>query len=192
MYLTVYSIMFFKSIVFYFLMQALYVKCAPLSAAGSTGDLALSLSIANTSTALSQLADSIIFPIDDSPLELLIVPLSTAPLSRNAVRDILFHNYLFFANLIDSHGDDVLPPQWDPFKAYVVGAYVDLYSRFRDRPLRYSNVRDVLWGLKEYTVAQGHWVEICFLIRPKLGLGPEATIGAGHLLSQRRIHSFAA
>ena len=103
-------------------------------------------------------------------------------LDKAAVRRILFHSYTIVENIIDVAGDGVIPQSANPFQEITSGAYFEvevdneIYSK-----MKWSELKDTLWGLREYTVVQGHWFPLRFIIL-RLGIN-------GGYLGEGRLHT---
>lgn len=100
-------------------------------------------------------------------------------MDRSAVRKSIFDSYTFVSNLIDIAGDGDLPPSADPFEAVTLGVYIQIADGLGTRKLRWSDVKDVLWGLRQYMVVEGYMFEIVFLI--KEGLEAADVLGFGRV-----------
>ena len=105
------------------------------------------------------------FPVDNTNILLHLYNESMYPLDKAAVRRILFHSYTIVENIIDVAGDGAIPQSAKPFQEITAEAYVEvdidneIYSR-----MKWSELKDTLWGLREYTVVQGHWFPLRFII----------------------------
>ncbi|CAF9933993.1 MAG: hypothetical protein ALECFALPRED_005813 [Alectoria fallacina] len=112
----------------------------------------------------------------------------TATLHKTALRNAIYDAYTFVSNLIDIAGDGYLPPSADPFEAESEGAYLIMTENKTGPGLKWSSVRDVLLGLREYMVVQGHSFELCFTIAQE-GVG--VSLGAGYVLRGKPRTQFA-
>ena len=81
------------------------------------------------------------------------------------MRKLLFDAYTHAVDVIDIAGDGVIPPSIDPYQAVTPGAYIRVIAERAgvDR-LRWSDLRDSIWGLREYMVVQDHLFAIKFEI----------------------------
>ena len=81
------------------------------------------------------------------------------------MRKLLFDAYTHAVDVIDIAGDGVIPPSVDPYQAVTPGAYVRVTAEKAGiEKLRWSDLRDSLWGLREYMVVQDHFFAIQFEI----------------------------
>ncbi|CAD6586537.1 MAG: hypothetical protein ASARMPREDX12_002380 [Alectoria sarmentosa] len=123
--------------------------------------------------------NSVPFPIENSTITLRIFAMRSATLDKTALRNVIYDAYTFVSNLIDIVGDGHLPTSADPFEAGSEGAYLVMTGNRAGPRLKWSSVRDVLWGLREYMVVQDHSFELGFTIAQE-GVG--GSLGAGYVL----------
>ena len=113
-----------------------------------------------------RLTERIVFPIENSTLTLIIYGQEQLVLDRGPVRQLLSNAYTFVSNVVDIAGDGYLPRSADPFEDGIAGAYLVIANIGPDfHRLKWSHVKDVLWGLREFMVVQGHLFETGFFIR---------------------------
>lgn len=126
-------------------------------------------------------ADPVPFHIENSTVTLLICDGVNVRIDETALRDTLFSAYILVSNLIDIAGEGELPASSDPYELVTVGVYITMSSD-RLKKLRWSNVKDVLWSLREYMVIEGRSFQTAFLITgaesgDTLGFGLWASTG---------------
>ena len=98
-------------------------------------------------------------------MELLIYNDSKQRLERGAVRKLLFDAYMYVTDVIDIAGDGVIPASAEPYQAVTAGAYIRVHAEKAGvEKLKWSHLKDSLWGLREYMVVQGHLFAIRFEI----------------------------
>ena len=120
--------------------------------------------------------------MENSTITLLICDDPSLRINKTALRNILFDAYTFVSNLIDIAGDGDLPASSDPYEVEAEGAYIRMISDRRGlKKLKWSNVKDVLWSLREYMVIQGHTFQTAFVIKDAQGA---STLGFGRLLAK--------
>ena len=83
-------------------------------------------------------------------------------LDTTAVRTLLFEAYTDVTNLIDIAGDGDVPRRANPYYKKTTGAYVLICRGSGSEHLKWSDVRAILWGLKEFMVVQKHNFELNF------------------------------
>lgn len=118
---------------------------------------------ANFTFNISELTARIPFPVDNTKIELFIYNNSKQSLERLPVRNVLFDAYTHVSNIIDIAGDGVIPPPAEPYLAVTPGAYVRVTTEKAGvEKMKWSDLKDVLWGLREYMVVQDHFFAIHF------------------------------
>ena len=105
------------------------------------------------------------FPVENTKIMLFIYNNSKQSLDKTAVRKVLFDTYTHASNVIDIAGDGVIPSAAVPYQAVTAGAYIRVTTEKSGvEKLRWSDLRDTVWGLREYMVVQGHMFAISFEI----------------------------
>lgn len=123
------------------------------------------------------------FHIENSTVTLLICEDPNLRMDETALRNTLFDAYTFVTNLIDIAGDGNLPASSDPYEVETEGVYIKISSdRIDPKRLRWSNVKDTLWSLREYMVIEGHSFQTAFVIMDAQGTD---TLGFGRLLKSK-------
>ena len=101
-------------------------------------------------------------------------------IDETALRNTLFDAYTFVSNLIDIASDGDLPASADPYEVETEGVYIRIDSdRIGLTRMKWSNVKDVLWSLREYMVIEGRSFQTAFVIMDAQGTD---TLGFGRLL----------
>ena len=81
------------------------------------------------------------------------------------MRKLLFDAYTHATNIIDIAGDGIIPASAEPYQAVTPGAYIRVTAEKAGvEKLKWSDLRDSLWGLREYMVVQEHLCAIRFEI----------------------------
>ena len=81
------------------------------------------------------------------------------------MRKLLFDAYTHAVNVIDIAGDGIIPASVDPYQAVTQGAYIRINAEKAGiERLKWSDLKDSLWGLREYMVVQGHLFALRFEI----------------------------
>ena len=81
------------------------------------------------------------------------------------MRKVLFDAYTHISNIIDIAGDGIIPASAEPFQEVTEGAYIRVSSEKAGiEKLKWSHLKDSLWGLREFMVVQGHLNAITFEI----------------------------
>ena len=124
-----------------------------------------SYSHADFSFTIRELTARVPFPVDDTKITLFIYNNSKQSLGRGPVRKLLFDAYTHAVDVIDIAGDGVIPASAEPYQAVTPGAYIRVTTeKAGGEKLKWSDLRDSLWGLREYMVVQGHLFAIRFEI----------------------------
>ena len=120
---------------------------------------------ANLNFTIRELTACVTFPVHGTKIELLIYNDSKQSLERGAVRNLLFDAYTNAVDVIDIAGDGIIPASADPYQAVTQGAYIRVSAEKAGvEKLRWSDLKDSFWGLREYMVVQGHSFAIRFEI----------------------------
>ncbi|KAL9069636.1 MAG: hypothetical protein Q9161_005435 [Pseudevernia consocians] len=125
--------------------------------------------------------ETVPFPVQNSTITLFIHDNPEVRIAKLALRNMLFDAYTFVSNLIDIAGDGYLPASADPYEVATEGAFIRIISARKTGPggLRWSSVRDVLLGLREYMVVQGRLFQVSFVISQEQGA---ENLGFGRVL----------
>ena len=89
---------------------------------------------------------------------------------------MIIHEHMTISDLIDIAGDGEIPYYLEPFLIRSTGCTLMINSGLVQ--LKWSDLKDVLWGLREYMIVQGHFFELSFAI--KRGREIEA-MGSGYV-----------
>lgn len=129
---------------------------------------------------LAGLDEAVPFPVQNSTITLFIYDNPEIRIDKTALRNILFDAYTFVSNLIDVAGDGYLPASSDPYEVAKEGAFIRIISARKTGPggLKWSSVRDVLLGLREYMVVQERLFRVSFVISQEQGA---ETLGFGRV-----------
>ena len=128
----------------------------------------------------------ILFPIEGTTLTL-VIHLYRLPLDKTALREAIYNAYTFVSNVIDISGDGDLPVSSDPYEVSTRGAFIRLDSDIQaHKKLKWSDVKEILWGLRKFMVVQGNSFRLIFLITQD---GQTDTLGFGRVLEGKPLHS---
>ena len=112
-----------------------------------------------------ELAVKLPFHVDGTKITLIIYNSSKQRLGKGAVRKLLFDAYMYVTDVIDIAGDGVIPESAEPYQAVTPGAYIRVSAETAGvEKLKWSHLKDSLWGLRQYMVVQGHFFAIRFEI----------------------------
>ena len=136
--------------------------------------------MSSRTTQFTSLTESVSFPIEGSTLTLLMTVDRKVRLDNTALRNVFYNAYTFVSNVIDVSGDGDLPASCDPYKELVDGAFIRLDSDARGRnKLKWSDVKEILWGLRDFMVVQGNSFRLAFIIKQE---GQAGDLGYGRVL----------
>lgn len=121
------------------------------------------------------------FPIENSTIILLLSEVAAGQwLDSTAVRRVLFDSYMDVTNIIDIAGDGDIPESIGHYKRKRAGAYLSIITEGPGSAvLKWSELKDTLWGLREYMVVQGHLCPLKFWITQP---GEASWLGRGGVL----------
>ena len=123
------------------------------------------------------------FYIENSTVALLIYDYPIVHIDETALRNTIFDAYTFVTNLIDIAGDGDLPASSDPYEVETEAVYIKINSNtIGHKKLRWSNVKDVLWSLREYMVIEEHSFQIASVIMDAQGT---VNLGFGCVLASK-------
>lgn len=125
-----------------------------------------------------------IFPIEGTTLTL-VIHMHKMRLDKTALRNAIYNAYTFVSNVIDISGDGDLPVSSDPYEVSTRGAFIRLDSDVQaHKKLKWSDVKEVLWGLRKFMVVQGNSFRLVFVIVQE---GQTQALGWGRVLEGERL-----
>ena len=120
---------------------------------------------ADLSFKIRELTARVPFPVENTKITLFIYNNSRQSLGKAPVRKLLFDAYTHATNVIDIAGDGVIPASAVPYQAVTPGAYIRVTAEKSGvEKLKWSDLKDAIWGLREYMVVQGNLYAIRFEI----------------------------
>ena len=135
---------------------------------------------------MTSLTEEVIFPIQGTTLSLAMTVNRAVHIDRTPLRNAIYDAWTTASNVIDTLGDGDLPPSQNPYKVVRNGAYIRLDGDVRaHRKLRWSDVKEILWGLRTFMVVQGNSFRMAFLIIEE---GQENVLGYGRVLEGEPIY----
>ena len=103
-----------------------------------------------------------------------------------ALRNALYDAWTTVSNVIDISGDGDLPASSNPYKVSKYRAYIRLDGDVQaHRKLKWSDVKEILWGLRTFMVVQGNSFRMAFSIMEE---GQEHVLGYGRVLEGEPVH----
>lgn len=99
------------------------------------------------------------FPVKDTPISLLLYNVGRWDFDGSDLGSALFNAYTSVENIIEVAGDGEVPASALPFEVVKEGAYVLIANDdvgAEGWKLRWGDVKDVLWGLREYLIGGRH------------------------------------
>ena len=129
---------------------------------------------------ITSLTEEVVFPIEGTTLSLAMSVNRAVSIERTALRPAIYYAYETVSNLIDIVGDGDLPTSSMPYKVVKYHAYIRLDADVQaHRKLRWSDVKEILWGLRTFMIVQGNSFRMAFLIIEE---GQEHVLGYGRVL----------
>ncbi|KAM0798267.1 hypothetical protein BDR22DRAFT_891572 [Usnea florida] len=178
----------------FLLQQAFSVSAAPLSEPDYSGSLMLTEPSANSirfnSTRpepITRLTKEVLFPIEGTTLSLSMFVDRAASIDKTALRNAIYNAWTTVSNIIDISGDGDLPASSNPYEVVTDGAYIGLDESVKaHRKLKWSDVKEILWGLRTFMVVQGNSFRMAFLIVEE---GQADVLGSGRVLEGDPIYT---
>ena len=135
---------------------------------------------------ITSLTEEVVFPIEGTTLSLAISVNRAVSIDKPSLRNAIYYAWTTASNIIDELGDSDLPPSQNPYKVVNYHAYIRLDGDVQaHRKLRWSDVKEILWGLRTFMVVQGNSFRMAFVIIEE---GQEHVLGYGRVLEGEPIH----
>ena len=129
---------------------------------------------------ITSLTEEVVFAIEGTTLSLAMSVNRAVSIDKTALRTAIYYAYEAASNLIDGVGDGDLPASQMPYKVVNFHAYIRLDGDVQaHRKLRWSDVKDILWGLRKFMILQGNSFRMAFMIIEE---GQERVLGYGRVL----------
>ena len=110
-----------------------------------------------------------------------------APIDKTALRNAIYNAWTTVSNIIDISGDGDLPASSNPYEVVTDRAYIRLDEVLQaHRKLRWSDVKEILWGLRTFMVVQGNSFRMAFEIIEE---GQADVLGSGLVLEGDPIYA---
>ena len=107
-------------------------------------------------------------------------------IDRTALRRAIYHAWETASSIIELIGDGDLPASQMPYKVVNNHAYLRLDGDPQaHRKLRWSDVKEILWGLRKFMILRGNSFRMAFVIIEE---GQDHVLGYGRVLEGEPIH----
>ena len=131
---------------------------------------------------ITSLTEEVVFPIEGTTLSLAISVNRGASIGKTALRNAIYDAWTNACNVIEELGDGDLPDSQNPYKVVKDHAYIRLDGDVQaHRKLRWSDVKEILWGLRTFMVVQGNSFRMAFVIIEE---GQDYVLGYGRVLER--------